>query len=211
MADAAYTTEALPPHTDTTYFTEPAGLQAFHMLSHEPDENGECSGGQSILVDGFNAARILREQDPRAYRILSEVKLTWHASGNKGISICPDEHYPVLDHMGGEALHRIRWNNEDRAVLPFDSRHPTLAWYKAARKFNHLITRDSMQRRFPLTPGTVLSEWIPLLRLWTCWGYGLLMVVSIVFDNWRVLHGREAFKGIRRMCGAYSELHPNLT
>lgn len=24
-----------------------------------------------------------------------------------------------------------------------------------------------------------------------------------VFDNWRVLHGRSAFVGARRMCGAY--------
>ena len=24
-----------------------------------------------------------------------------------------------------------------------------------------------------------------------------------VFDNWRVLHGREAFTGKRRMCGGY--------
>jgi hypothetical protein len=211
MADTAYTTQALPPHTDTTYFTEPAGLQAFHMLSHEPDENGECSGGQSILVDGFNVARLLREQEPRAYRVLTQVKLNWHASGNKGIAICPDVHYPVLDQMGGPSLRRIRWNNDDRGVLPFNPDHPTLAWYKAARAFNRIINRESMQRRFPLTPGTVLSECIPPLRLWTCWGYGLLMVIYIVFDNWRVLHGREAFKGIRRMCGAYSELHPNLT
>lgn len=28
-----------------------------------------------------------------------------------------------------------------------------------------------------------------------------------VFDNWRVLHGRAAFTGKRRMCGAYSEWH----
>lgn len=27
----------------------------------------------------------------------------------------------------------------------------------------------------------------------------------IVFDNWRVMHGRSAFEGIRRICGAYSE------
>uniref|UniRef100_A0A8H7K5E8 TauD/TfdA-like domain-containing protein n=1 Tax=Bionectria ochroleuca TaxID=29856 RepID=A0A8H7K5E8_BIOOC len=35
-ADTAYTNIALGAHTDTTYFTEPTGLQAFHMLSHIP-------------------------------------------------------------------------------------------------------------------------------------------------------------------------------
>lgn len=25
----------------------------------------------------------------------------------------------------------------------------------------------------------------------------------VIFDNWRVLHGRDAFEGERRMCGGY--------
>ena len=28
---------------------------------------------------------------------------------------------------------------------------------------------------------------------------------KVVFDNWRVLHGRSAFTGKRRICGGYSE------
>jgi hypothetical protein len=167
MADTAYTTQALPPHTDTTYFTEPAGLQAFHMLSHEPDENGQREGGQSILVDGFNAARILQAEDERAYYILSQVKLPWHASGNKGIAIGPDKHYPVLELDDDEKLHRVRWNNDDRGVVPFTSYRPT-EWYRAARKFNEILNRETMQRRFLLEPGTVLSEWIRPLQLWSC-------------------------------------------
>lgn len=27
----------------------------------------------------------------------------------------------------------------------------------------------------------------------------------LVFDNWRVLHGRSAFTGVRRICGGYSK------
>ena len=27
----------------------------------------------------------------------------------------------------------------------------------------------------------------------------------VVFDNWRVLHGRSSFKGKRRICGGYSK------
>lgn len=30
-----------------------------------------------------------------------------------------------------------------------------------------------------------------------------------MFDNWRVLHGRSAFTGKRRMCGGYSRSHPS--
>ena len=31
------------------------------------------------------------------------------------------------------------------------------------------------------------------------------MLIRAVFDNWRVLHGRSAFTGERRMCGGYSK------
>ena len=31
------------------------------------------------------------------------------------------------------------------------------------------------------------------------------MLIRAVFDNWRVLHGRSAFTGKRRMCGGYSK------
>jgi trimethyllysine dioxygenase len=41
---------ALPAHTDTTYFSEPVGLQFFHLLEHRG------TGGKSLYVDGFNAA-----------------------------------------------------------------------------------------------------------------------------------------------------------
>lgn len=31
-------------------------------------------------------------------------------------------------------------------------------------------------------------------------------MLATVFDNWRVLHGRSAFTGKRRMCGGYSKI-----
>lgn len=161
MADTAYTNLALDPHTDTTYFTEPAGLQAFHLLSHEPAAGEELAeGGETILVDGFNAAQILREQDPRAYQVLSAYKLPWHASGNEGINIGPDQLYPVFQHNDGK-LHRIRWNKDDRGVLPFDEQYTTQDWYEAASKFDQIVSSPDSQYVFQLKPGTVLSEYLP--------------------------------------------------
>ncbi|KAK4155485.1 PhoD-like phosphatase-domain-containing protein [Chaetomidium leptoderma] len=185
MADTAYTNLALPAHTDTTYFTEPAGLQAFHMLSHEPAEGeSQAWGGQSLLVDGFHAARTLQTEDKQAYDILSRVRLPWHASGNKDITIGPDQMYPVLEHTAGREerrLNRIRWNNDDRGVLPLSEvESDSDSWYDAARKWDEIIRRPELQFWFQLEPGKLL-----------------------IFDNWRVLHGRSAFSGIRRMCGGY--------
>ena len=38
--DTAYTNIALEAHTDNTYFSDPAGLQAFHLLSHTDGSGG---------------------------------------------------------------------------------------------------------------------------------------------------------------------------
>ncbi|KAI1390913.1 Trimethyllysine dioxygenase [Hypoxylon trugodes] len=184
LADTAYTNLALGAHTDTTYFTDPAGLQAFHLLSHHDPtskNNPEKSlGGKSLLVDGFHAAKILKEEDSKSFAILTETNLPWHASGNKGITISPDKPYPVLElKPGTDKMHRVRWNNDDRGVLPLGKTSLT-QWYDAARQWHRILKRESLEYWFQLEPGKVL-----------------------IFDNWRVLHGRSAFTGVRRICGGY--------
>ncbi|KAF4972062.1 hypothetical protein FSARC_1280 [Fusarium sarcochroum] len=180
LADTAYTNLALPAHTDTTYFSEPAGLQAFHLLSHHAPPNAKPSdnalGGQSLLVDGFNAADVLKKESYNAFDMLKSLRIPWHASGNKGIAIAPDRPYPVIE-AGYGVINRIRWNNDDRGIVtPYDANQ----WYRAARQWNEILRRPSSEYWFQLTPGRV-----------------------VIFDNWRVMHGRSAFEGVRRICGAY--------
>ncbi|KAF2653267.1 Trimethyllysine dioxygenase [Lophiostoma macrostomum CBS 122681] len=173
--DMAYTSVSLPAHTDTTYFSDPAGLQAFHLLSHT-----HGTGGASLLVDGFKAARDLYDEDPDAYRILSTVNVHAHASGNDGISIQPYRGFPVLSHDAATGFRvQVRWNTADRAAIELPVSE-TGAWYSAARKFDAVLKRQQNEYWEQLTPGRVL-----------------------LFDNWRVLHGRSAFTGKRRICGAY--------
>ena len=174
--DTAYTAEALEPHTDNTYFTEPAGLQALHMLSHT-----DGSGGESSLVDGVGAAAQLYAADQESYSILSTTGVHAHASGNDGISIQPAHPFPTLSHAPETGyLMQVRWNNADRAgVATVTSKLER--WYEAAGKFDALLNDPKNQYWFKLQPGTTL-----------------------IFDNWRVLHGRSAFTGKRRMCGGYS-------
>lgn len=120
-ADTAYTNIALPAHTDTTYFTDPAGLQAFHMLSHTnppgAPEGAQPTGGESLLVDGFRAAAILMKEDRFSYKILCKYRVPWHASGNQGVTITSDKLFPVIKLMDKDKpneILRIRWNNDDR-------------------------------------------------------------------------------------------------
>lgn len=159
MADTAYTNQALALHTDNTYFTDPAGLQAFHMLSHEPvGPEGRVTGGESVLLDGFNAARILFQENRAAYRVLAYKGIPCHSSGNKGIKITTDVKYPVFEEhpVSGHVL-RIRWNNDDRGVVSFGKVTPE-QWYEAASKWHEIINRPELQYWFQLTPGRVLSK-----------------------------------------------------
>ena len=127
LADTAYTTLSLGAHTDTTYFSEPAGLQMFHLLSHT-----DGSGGESLLVDGFAAASRLYHEDKEAYQVLSTVGVWSHASGNEDVSIQPFTCFPVLSHdpvMGH--LVAVRWNNDDRAGIEAEGELVD-KWYEAA-------------------------------------------------------------------------------
>lgn len=158
-ADTAYTNLALAAHTDTTYFTEPAGLQAFHMLAHTPPpgaaQAGGTLGGQSLLVDGFHAARLLRAESPNDFDVLRSVAIPWHASGNAGVAVAPDRAYPVLEARGG-ALQRVRWNNDDRGVVPLAA--DADEWYRAARRWDEVLRRAQSEYWFQLEPGRVLSR-----------------------------------------------------
>ena len=162
LKDTAYTSVALELHTDTTYFTDPAGLQMFHLLSHTGGQ-----GGSSTIVDGFEAARQLRRLFPAAFEVLSSRKIPWHASGNQGISITPTAgNFPVVqtfhtDQIEGPGFsellfYQIRWNNSDRGAMR--ASEDLLDWYEAARKWYNLLLSTRLEYRFQLQPSKVLSQ-----------------------------------------------------
>ncbi|PWN50462.1 Trimethyllysine dioxygenase [Violaceomyces palustris] len=196
--DTAYTDLALQAHTDTTYFTDPAGLQMFHLLSHTASKSVASSGaassksnsapsvgpsgGESLLVDGFLAAAVLKDVHPEAYETLSRVRIRTHSAGDDNTMIRPlmDGGYPILQHddATGELV-LIRYNNDDRSVLRIPEAEVE-PFYDALRKWNEILTNEEGQYWTQLKPGTAL-----------------------IFDNHRVLHGRSSFVGNRRLCGAY--------
>ncbi|OXA46435.1 trimethyllysine dioxygenase, mitochondrial [Folsomia candida] len=66
-ADTAYTSEYVHLHTDTSYFSEPMGLQMFHCLKHEG------TGGMNSLVDGFAIVKKFHENFPGEHSLLKKV------------------------------------------------------------------------------------------------------------------------------------------
>jgi trimethyllysine dioxygenase len=168
MKDTAYTNLELPAHTDTTYFTDPARLQAFHVLSHT-----DGNGGETLLVDGNYIASQLWKESKEDFFYLAKTKVPWHASGNEGINITPMKGYPVLNleepleetaefskwlelvrHKKPEVF-QIRWNNDDRATMPMTDDYEK--WVIAARHWNDILTRPTNRFWTKLTPGRVLS------------------------------------------------------
>jgi len=197
--DTAYTNDYLPPHTDTTYFTDPAGLQLFHCLEHtslaDPTKPGQ--GGESTFVDGFAAASHLYTTNPDLYHTLATYPILSAAQGdpahgsfyNNTSSL---QGYPVLIHSAPNGsitspspstLVQIRWNNLDRLSpsTPVFPNHTALKkWYTAARAWTKILSEPEFLLTVKLQPGE-----------------------PVIFDNWRVLHGRLGFEGKRRICGAY--------
>lgn len=181
--DTAYTNLGLPLHTDTAYFTDPCGLQLFHLLSHEADPNAEQSdeedlGGHNTMCDGYAAAAHMKKHHRSEFHTLCYTPIPFHASGNEDVSITPASHFAVFTRHKRSL--QIRWNNDDRATKSdWDTRTAT-RWYEAARIWHSIINSPEFFIETKFTPGRAL-----------------------IFDNWRMLHGRTAFTGKRRMCGGY--------
>ena len=186
--DTAYTNLSLGLHTDTTYFTDPAGLQLFHCL-----KIATHGGGQSTFSDAFAAAKQLYKINPDYYTILSSVRIASHASGSSehfGSFQNTTAHaggFPVFSHSvphirpHPDNLTLVRWNNDDRhSSTQWPSHERMVMWYRAAKVWTELIASPEYQWETQLEPG-----------------------MPVIFDNWRILHGRKAFEGQRRICGGY--------
>ena len=169
MADSAYTQEELRPHTDGTYNHDAPGLQLLLCCEYEAE------GGESIMVDGFKIAQILRENYGTSYNILSEIDIPGRYFGD-GVELIAKR--PVFK-FKNEKLIQVSFNNYDRG----DFRLPNNKindFYTAIRAFDKLANAKEMQWRQILKPGQLL-----------------------IFNNWRVLHGRSEFSGKRKMSGCY--------
>ncbi|KAH8927411.1 Trimethyllysine dioxygenase [Atractiella rhizophila] len=180
--DLAYSDVWLNAHTDGTYWTDPPGLQLFHLLS--PSNSHE--GGHNLLVDGFKCASILRTRQPELYHTLATTPIPTQAKGTaadgKTVDVRPLKRWTAFEHdVDGETLIRVRWNGDDRRTMPlFKEPQEMRKWYEAAMEWEKIL-RDQKN------------------ELWTKMDMG----TAIIFDNHRVLHGRSSFTGSRRLCGAY--------
>ena len=172
----AYTAVRLAAHNDVPNREALPGLQFLHCLVFDAD------GGESILVDGFQAAEILRTEHPDDFELLRTVAVPYrYLDADNDVSFSA----PMigLDHRGD--YWDIRHNNAIMAPLDID---PNLvpAYYRAYQNFSSILYRPELEYEFKMQPGDCQ-----------------------VFNNRRVLHARAAFdpnSGPRHFQGCYVDM-----
>ena len=139
----------------------------------------EAVGGGSLFADGYAIARDLRAEEPDAFRMLSETAIPFRFHDSEAdIRV----HAPVIRLDGAGEPVEIRYNAHIAAV--FDMPADVLpAYYRAYRSIMARTRQDRYIVALKLAAGEM-----------------------VVFDNRRVLHGREAFDpttGFRHLRGCY--------
>lgn len=171
----AFTSRALNVHTDNPYRRPVPGYQLLHCLVASE------VGGVTVFVDGFRAAEVLRNDNPAALDLLAthSVPFRWSGGGfdlrNRCSLIEVEDGGPLAG-----AIRAVRYNN--RSTAPFDLPYDEMeAYYKAFRAFALVLHRPELEYRFVLAPGE-----------------------CVIFDNERILHGRDGESDpVRLLKGCY--------
>jgi trimethyllysine dioxygenase len=138
----------------------------------------DCSGGENVLIDGFRVGQIMQRDHPEDYQVLSSVEIPGrYLDHARGIQLMARR--ALFRHNQAGELVQVSYNNHDRApfVLPVEQHR---RFYRALARFAGLCAQTRLHYRRRLLPGSVL-----------------------LFDNWRLLHARDAYVGYRRLAGAY--------
>ena len=171
----AYTNMGLGSHTDNPYRDPVPTVQLLHCLESSTE------GGDSVLVDGFNAAKILRKESSYNFLTLTKNWINFRFSDEETDL---RSRVPLIEVNDNNEVIKVRYNNRsiDTINLPADKIRP---FYSAYRHWGEVIERDQLKITFQLSPGEI-----------------------IIFDNTRVMHARTAFskKGKRHLQGAYTDL-----
>lgn len=169
----AYTALALGVHTDNPYRDPTPGYQLLHCLV------ADALGGDTLLVDGFAASRLMREEEPDGFELLARVPRPFRFA-DEGSDL--RARFPVIGLDAEGAVKEIHFNN--RSAAPLDIPAELVEPYTGAyRRFARILARPELTLVLRLSPGDL-----------------------IVMENGRAMHGRGAFDpnaGARHLQGCY--------
>ncbi|MTI08533.1 trimethyllysine dioxygenase [Curvivirga aplysinae] len=170
-------------HSDTAYSTVGIGPHTDSTYSHDAPGlqmlhciEYKAEGGLSVFADGFKVAEVIKNEDSDLFDALTTMNVTGRYL-EPGVNLQSSRPVVRLDERGN--YKQVSYNNFDRAPVLMEEKKMKL-FYRAIRRFNELVNDPEMQVTFQLVEGK-----------------------AVIFDNWRVLHARTSFAGIRHMAGAY--------
>ena len=169
----AYTAVGLGVHSDNPYRDPAPGVQLLHCLE------SEAPGGETQLVDGFSAAEILRDEDARAFELLSTLPMTFRYADASNDLVARQT---LISTDADGFVRAVHFNNRSADWLDAPAESVD-AWYRAYQRFAHILKRPELELAFRLAPGD-----------------------CVVMQNDRTLHGRTAFdpnRGRRHLQGCY--------
>lgn len=138
----------------------------------------ESEGGESTYADGFKVAEYLREHEPQAFELLSTVKIPFRFHDDTHDILA---HRPVISVIDGR-IDEIKYNAH--LATTFDMPPAVMYdYYVAYRTLMAAFQRPEFMINYRMNGGDM-----------------------VVFDNRRVLHGRQAFDpntGARHLHGCY--------
>jgi alpha-ketoglutarate-dependent taurine dioxygenase len=161
------TNDALDPHIDETYRLSHIGITIFQVL--HPSSNG----GDSTLVDGFEAARRLRKSSPDDFELLTQLPITCHRFDQANSGDRDPRWYisrlPLIRLDDENNVCGVNFN--ERQIAPLDLPAELIGpCYKALRKIFNILYAPELRLTFKLKAGE-----------------------GLVFNNQRILHGRTSF------------------
>ena len=150
----------LTPHNDFAAYAWPMGITYQYCLANE------AQGGETTLVDGYQIARLLSQNEPGAFDVLTTAAVPFRVF-DKWSDVRAHGRVIGLDDDGEPWV--IRYNTHLRLPLdiPGDLVEP---YYEAHRVMSALIEDPANRVQFKLEPGDVLA-----------------------MHNHRVMHGRKAY------------------
>ncbi|WP_193368146.1 TauD/TfdA family dioxygenase [Pelagibius marinus] len=173
----------LHDHEDTAYTTQYLEPHTDSTYCHDAPglqcflcQEFDGKGGESVLVDGFALAEELRAEQPEMFQVLSEVSVPGRYI-EPGVHLRSEHPAIRIDDKG--RLRQVSFNNYDRAPFLLEPARMK-AFYRAYKDLHSRIVARDNWLTIPLGPG-----------------------MALIFDNWRLLHGRLGYSGKRVFCGCY--------
>ena len=183
----AYTSATLGLHLDLPFYAYTPGVQFLHCIKQY-----QGAGGDNQFADAFAVAEKMREQFPAEFELLSKTEVHFWDAGvlDDDAEFSGKFHkrnsFPTfqLDQHG--RVKQVSFNNQVRSSQLSGDAELTKALYRALKLFNSLCYDKEFMVKYKLKEGDIA-----------------------VFDNLRVMHGREGFTvgegedGDRHLYGCY--------